>query len=57
MATPSMSPSVRDPQTLALRLLDHDPSRQAHVPGAGLIAGMAAGALGVDRPEEVVAAA
>jgi hypothetical protein len=55
--TQSTSPLVRDALTMAHRLLADDPSRLAHLRGAGLIAGMAAGALCVDRPETVVAAA
>jgi hypothetical protein len=55
--TPSMSPLVRDALTLAHRLLTDDQKRLAHLRGAGLIAGMAAGALRVDQPETVVAAA
>jgi len=54
---PSMSPLVRDAQTLAQSLLAHDPVRLEHVRGAALIAGMAAGAMGVEQPETVVAAA
>ena len=52
-----MSPLVREADTLAQRVLADDPHRLAHVRGAGFIAGMAAGALGVDEPETVVVAA
>jgi hypothetical protein len=55
--TPSISPLVRDAQTLAQSLLVDDQCRLAHVRGTGWIAGMAVSALGVDRPENVVAAA
>jgi hypothetical protein len=55
--SPSISPLVRDAQTLAQSLLSADPGRLAHVRGAGLVAGMAAGALRLDQPEMVVAAA
>jgi hypothetical protein len=55
--SPSISPLVRDAQTLAQSLLVDDPGRLAHVRGAGLVAGMAAGALRLDQPEMVVAAA
>ena len=55
--SPSISPLVRDAQTLAQSLLADDPGRLAHVRGAGLVAGMAAGALRRDQPEMVVAAA
>ena len=53
----AISPLVRDAQTLAQSLLVDDPGRLAHVRGAGLVAGMAAGALRLDQPEMVVAAA
>jgi len=53
----SMSPLVRDAHMLAKSLLADDPRRLAHVRGAALIAGMASGALRVDQPETVVAAA
>ncbi len=58
MATPiSLNPLVRDAQALAHTLLASDPRRLEHVRGAGLIAGMAAGALGAEQPETFVAAA
>ena len=57
MATTSMSPLVREARTLAGSLLAHDPQRLDHVRGAGDIAGMAAGAIGVAGAESVVAAA
>jgi len=53
----SISPLVRDAQTLAQSLLADDPDRLAHVRGAGMLAGMVAGALRLDQPELVVAAA
>ncbi|MCX6434201.1 MAG: HD domain-containing protein [Actinobacteria bacterium] len=56
-ASLSMHLLVRDAQTLAHTLLSGDPRRLAHVRGAALIAGMAAGALRVDQPETLVAAA
>jgi hypothetical protein len=55
--SPSISPLVRDAQTVAQSLLADDQGRLEHVRGAGLVAGMAAGALRVDQPEMVVAAA
>jgi hypothetical protein len=55
--SPSISSLVRDAQTLARTLLADDQRRLAHVRGAGLVAGMAAGALRLDQPEMVVAAA
>ncbi len=56
-ATSSPSPLVREAQELATSLLRDVPGRLAHVRGAAVIAGMAAGALGVDEPDTVVAAA
>ena len=54
---PSISPLVRDAQTMAQTLLADDQDRLRHVRGAGLVASMAAGALRLDQPELVVAAA
>ena len=55
--SPSISPLVRDAQNLAQTLLADDPTRLAHVRGAGTIAGLVTGALHVDQPEIIVAAA
>jgi hypothetical protein len=55
--SPSISPLVREAQTLAQALLTHDPGRLQHVRGAGLVAGKAAGALSIDEPEMLIAAA
>jgi hypothetical protein len=57
MATASISPLVRDAQTLAHSLLSDDPKRLAHVRGAALISSMAAGALQFANPDAVTAAA
>ena len=57
MTMPSMSPLVRDAQTLAHTLLAEYPCRLDHVGGAAMIAGMAAGALRVEHADTVIAAA